>query len=86
MAVSIQLIVDNGVGALTRTTGPNFDAAQYTRLQTAVDHALLAQGIASPTNAQRVDYLWGLLKADMTNFVRADEQATATAAVTNIAT
>lgn len=46
-----------------------------TRLQAAIDAELVAQGIPSPTNAQRMDYLVARWIADTKTFVRGREMA-----------
>lgn len=80
---SIQFTLDTGAGSLSRTR--TFDAAQMTKLQAAIDAELLDQGNASPTNAQRIDYLVGRWVADTKNFVRNREATQATDAVTTLA-
>jgi len=84
MAIGIQLSVDGGSGAATRSTGGGFGAPELARLMAAVDHALLANGNGSPTNVQRVDYLWARVRTELMNFVRADEQSAAASAVSNL--
>lgn len=80
---SIQFTLDTGSGSISRTR--TFDAAQMTKLQTAVDAELATQGIPAPTNAQRIDFLVGLWVGGTISFVHGREQTTAAAAVTNLA-
>jgi hypothetical protein len=70
--------LDTGAGSLSRTR--NFDAAEMAKLQAAIDAELQEQGIVSPTNAQRMDYLVGRWVADTITFVRNREATQASAA------
>lgn len=79
---SIVFTLDTGAGSLSRTR--NFDASQMAKLQAAIDAELIEQGVPSPTNAQRMDYLVGRWVADTKTFVRNREATQAAQAVATL--
>lgn len=78
---SFTLTLDTGAGSLQRST--TFDSTQMARLQTWIDAELLERGVSSPSNNQRMDFLWGVIRADVIGMIRSRERAGAAAAISD---